>query len=338
MDINFHYFAVKTVSRLAGFDESEAQIIAEYSEFIDDFAIYKPMFFDDVPKFAQHLAVKVDSGYTFKPVTTGYVNLFEIARMLDPENQKLIITPFHFMPTIPIEKLPDRKDWRVSPADFKTPSIINDLLSDAKKRFLEDKDTNRHINLIRIGMLLHTFADTYAHEGFSGYSGWENSSRIEKVIDNKTGRDITSQYKDLHLPPIAHTNVGTAPDDSFVTFFMCCKRNENDDFNGRYERNNTDVFVSVAKLILNYLRGCLNKDDISVSEWKKISGDLLKGFLIDVKGLSRLVPHWKSLFHDVNFSYNVNELTSKSDDFFHYNVIANEIREKVNGESFISVF
>ena len=37
MDISFHYFAVKTVAFAAGFSEAEAQRIAEFSQFIDDF-------------------------------------------------------------------------------------------------------------------------------------------------------------------------------------------------------------------------------------------------------------------------------------------------------------
>lgn len=40
MDISFHYFAVKTVAFAAGFSEAEAQRIAEFSQFIDDFNWY----------------------------------------------------------------------------------------------------------------------------------------------------------------------------------------------------------------------------------------------------------------------------------------------------------
>lgn len=35
MDINFHYYAVKTLAIHAGFDEECAQIIARYSQFVD---------------------------------------------------------------------------------------------------------------------------------------------------------------------------------------------------------------------------------------------------------------------------------------------------------------
>ena len=34
---------------------------------------------------------------------------------------------------------------------------------------------------MQLGMALHTYADTYAHCGFSGLEGWENKAVIKKV-------------------------------------------------------------------------------------------------------------------------------------------------------------
>ena len=39
MDINFHYFAVKVLTVNAGFEESDAQLISSYSQFVDDFEV-----------------------------------------------------------------------------------------------------------------------------------------------------------------------------------------------------------------------------------------------------------------------------------------------------------
>lgn len=51
MDISFHYFAVKTVARAAGYDEQKAQRIAEFSQFIDDFNWYKCRCAGNVPDY-----------------------------------------------------------------------------------------------------------------------------------------------------------------------------------------------------------------------------------------------------------------------------------------------
>lgn len=57
MNINFHYFAIKVLAIAAGFDYSDAQIIAEYSQFVDDFhpLLDKPMNCYCAPKRAQFL-------------------------------------------------------------------------------------------------------------------------------------------------------------------------------------------------------------------------------------------------------------------------------------------
>ena len=38
MNINFHYYTVRALGQLAGFPPEEAQLIAEYPQFIDDYA------------------------------------------------------------------------------------------------------------------------------------------------------------------------------------------------------------------------------------------------------------------------------------------------------------
>jgi hypothetical protein len=50
---------------------------------------------------------------------------------------------------------------------------------------------------MHIGMLLHTFADTYAHQLFTGYNGAENKVILVKVTDNITKEDETKKYVTL---------------------------------------------------------------------------------------------------------------------------------------------
>ena len=39
MDINFHYYTVKALAVYAGFSEEYSQLIAEYSQFTDDYSL-----------------------------------------------------------------------------------------------------------------------------------------------------------------------------------------------------------------------------------------------------------------------------------------------------------
>ena len=194
MDINFHYYAVKTLAIHAGFDEECAQIIARYSQFVDDFTIYKTMVLDNVPTFARHLAKPYKGKWLFTPVTTGFDSWFEMARLALEQNQRNITIPFHFIP--PHTKLnevktgDERTAWRVVPAKMDLGHLICGLLTDAKDKFIHAPQATE--NLMRIGILLHIFADTYAHQNFSGFWDWENYCELTGCRD-ENGQDITSK-------------------------------------------------------------------------------------------------------------------------------------------------
>lgn len=90
---------MKTLAVKAGYTDDEAQTIANYSQFVDDFTNYNYMLLSAVPDFARHLAKKItDSVWLFNPVTTGFESWFDMALLLLEKNQKNILTPFHFIP------------------------------------------------------------------------------------------------------------------------------------------------------------------------------------------------------------------------------------------------
>lgn len=87
MDINYHYFAVKTLADLAGFPDADSQRIASYSQFVDDYDIYATITLDYVPDFAQYLAKKKGKNWKFNPVTTGFNSLIDMSRLMKLSNQ-----------------------------------------------------------------------------------------------------------------------------------------------------------------------------------------------------------------------------------------------------------
>jgi hypothetical protein len=371
MDINYHYFAVKAIACKSGFAKDEAQMIATYSQFVDDFDLYIYIWLDEVPEYARYLAKKVIRGYFFNPVTTGFDGLKQVL-LVKEKNQNWILTPYHFIPERRIKQLLNRCDWCVTPARMDTPSLITEMLKKAKETLITDKQSDRKVHLMRIGMLLHTFADTYAHQNFSGYWGWENHSYIEKVIDNIDNKDITSSYNPgryKELPSIGHTNVSHAPDDSNVTFDIREKLYEEDKkYSLYYSRSNTVEYLTASREIMNFLRSCLKLPPIEEREWNEFSKLLSKGFLTAQKDVTRLKEHWESIFPTMSFHYKKDEVlqsmltlhdensdgdflealydqdasstlfSAKSDLFFQYNVLADEIRTTVHDEKFSPVW
>ncbi|MDL2231974.1 hypothetical protein LJC63_00135 [Ruminococcaceae bacterium OttesenSCG-928-L11] len=369
MDINFHYYAVKAIAVRAGFDEADAQYIASYSQFVDDFDSSFVVMLTDVPEYARYLALGSTWGlYWFMPVTTGFNSWFDMAQLITHSNQKWIVTPFHFIPELPLNNPALPANWRVAPADIDVPSLITDMLVESRTAFLTSTPATRSASLMRIGMLLHIFADTYAHQRFSGFQGWENHSYLRNVTNNIGNDDVTTLYDpDMYytLPSVGHTNVNHAPDDSHVRFEMAQKANAGDDaYSLVYQRSNTEVFCDAAKEILKFLLSCNGLPMISDAEWALFVDSFRQGLLTPSKNEQFLNHHWHAQFDTITFAYNrenmMNSMLSttgevlegearnlaevhgidplvfavKSDAYYRYNVTADEIRRRVTGEPY----
>ncbi|HEX2937316.1 MAG TPA: DUF6765 family protein [Ruminiclostridium sp.] len=356
MDINFHYFAVKTLARKAGFNENDAQVIAQYSQFVDDYNQYENLWLSDVPVFARSLARKLPIGWFFYTVTTGFDSWDDMARLVIPKYQREITIPYHFIPTQPLNvQRKTRDEWRTNPARMDTPSLMQSLMLEAQNIY---KTNPLKENLIRIGLLLHTFADTYAHQNFSGFHGWENYCWLTRAVNNIDGSDITASFspgKYHKIYAIGHTEATHAPDLSYLTMDLKLKLSEGDNYTFSYTRSNTQEFTFASQEILNFLCDCLGTPHPSQDDWNTFSTRLAQGFLTTSEKVPELCSHWSNVFPEYQYyydkkplfgettnqllvSYNVGEtanqvMGTRSDDFFHYNVIAMDIRNKVSGKT-----
>lgn len=159
MDINFHYFAVKTIALESGFDENAANRIAAFSQFLDDYDIWVNYIFESVPKYAESLIIK--SPNVFYTVTTGFT-LLDSFRLITNKYQKEIVVPFYFIPTKKLNDFePPYSDdlYKTEPATINGTFLIKTLLDNAKKKYI-DKEPPKGIeakaeadkyNLMRIG-------------------------------------------------------------------------------------------------------------------------------------------------------------------------------------------
>lgn len=370
MDINFHYYAVKAVARKAGFPENEAQRIASFSQYVDDFDASSRTILTNVPPWAQYLATSLPFGYwVFCPVTTGFNSWFDMAALALPSNQKWIVMPFHFIPTQPLNTIAEAANRRVVPANMGVDSLIQNMLVEARTQLLHPTDgLTRNDHLMRIGMLLHIFADTYAHQRFSGFQGWENHSNLTRVMNTINGENVTANYTPdvyYYMPSIGHTNVGHAPDDSNVEFDMRQRMNAGDGgYSVTYTRSNVDVFSDAAHEILNFLLSCRGDADIGAAGWVEFCNLLRQGFQTTHKEAPQLNPHWNAIFPGWNFGYSKDTvlqnvhmaaeipmegdlllfareqgihplvLAAQSNDYYRYNVFADQIRGRVAGEPY----
>ena len=316
MDIAFHYFAVKTLARLAGFAETDAQIIAENSQMVDDFDFTRYWNCSNVPRYiknSEDYDLCVWGGY-FNPAQTGFLcdgllGYTDYVNLVRYRFQKFTCAPFHFIP--PDRSMIGKEEYRVRPAKLGDGSIISQLLEQAMKEFRAAEGTKlRHRKLMKLGVLLHIFADTVAHHMFSGFNAYVNMTKLVQVTNNITKGDETKKYKSNtqkllnHLtrwvpwftPAIGHMMLEHVPDLTHLTFKMEYRDNNQV---RTYERNNTEEFLDVSRQILDFLCDCLGTPRFVDTRWKDVRKMLNAVFQTDIseyKGQEETVKHLQKVW------------------------------------------
>lgn len=178
MEKDFHYHLIYSLAKVAGCNHPD--IIAYASQFVDDndegqFSIDgEEMFFPD--------KVKANGEYYYPIMTQSFS-----PKSFDIYIQKYVYIPFHFLPgdnNVDIEGIKNKFST--------TPNSQN-------ARFLLDEALESG-NPYQIGIALHTFADTWSHQNFTGlHEDWNSIYpwyRIDKNI----------------APNIGHCEAGHSPD------------------------------------------------------------------------------------------------------------------------------
>jgi hypothetical protein len=152
MNIEFHYYSLYYLCVSAGFSESDAETIALSSQLVDESISPREVF--------------LNGRRLFTEVTQNYV-------FWDEDVGAQIYRPFHFIPGDPEEAATKRIDEKASPYVVTADSPLSrDILITAL----------RTQNLFRIGIALHSYADTWAHQNYSGKSEKLNSLDPSSII------------------------------------------------------------------------------------------------------------------------------------------------------------
>ena len=145
MDIEFHYWITGIIAFEVGFTEEEAKTIAYSSQYVDE---------NDVSITVQE-----------KSSSEKYVNFVsQTMNILQPKDRLMRIYPiFHFIPGDPVAPSARRRDGKMHLFNT-TPNnrFANELMDEAFKAPDE-------VRLFRIGIATHAFADTWAHQNFTGW-------------------------------------------------------------------------------------------------------------------------------------------------------------------------
>ena len=201
MKIDFHYYCVAILARAAGFNSEDALTIAYASQYVDHSTESELMPLD----------IK-GSNLKFDPVRTAYDLLKpkQGLKALSWSAQKRIYIPFHFIPSKPFD-----------PSKRKSFTFRTERASQFGRELLDEaaKEENHKRRLCRIGVALHTYADSWSHADFSGIEDpvENNVSGIhlwDRAKEGWTHPKIENVGLDA-LPEIGHAEAGFFPDLSY---------------------------------------------------------------------------------------------------------------------------
>ena len=249
MQRDFHYYCIAVLGRAAGFNRDDALTIAYASQYTDD------------STESDLIRLELDEGdLRFDPVRTSYAGL-ETIHSLAWSAQKRVWIPFHFLPPKPFNP----EESQAFSFITRPNSIFGQmLLAEAANEPLE----NHSRRLCRIGVAVHTYADSWAHQDFSGRESRQENDVESIYLRNRT----TNHWQKLFienlifdaLPFIGHGEAGYFPDLAFQEW-KCVVGGER-----QVGRDNIETFAEAARAIYDQLRPLDKTDSEPPIPWGEI--------------------------------------------------------------------
>jgi hypothetical protein len=152
LNIDFHYAVIYAVARLGGLGPNEAQTVAHACQYVDDATT------DGLLRFA--------GGETFERIASAH-EMLDYKNAADEQNRRVWV-PFHFLPGAEGTSLEEQAICR--PNSEVAKAMVRHVLA------AQDAPNALH----RLGVTLHVYVDTWAHQGFSGIvSDYNRISHLE---------------------------------------------------------------------------------------------------------------------------------------------------------------
>lgn len=253
MNRDAHYYAILAFCRACGFKKESALTIAYASQFVDDARI-NLMFINNTS--AQLMHDRVNHRPAFFNMATCH-SYFQM-RTFNYEAMVNNTSAFHFVPGCKGENFTKKLRCR------EESPVILDIIKEA---FMED-------DLIKLGIVLHVYADTFSHQGFSGVLSKVNDikncnakTKVELgileellIIWERLSPKRYEKSLDYLLPAYGHCQALELPDLPYVAWSY--EYDYSDEFNGTYKLidiNNKERYQRAFTNIKKYLEAYLIK-------------------------------------------------------------------------------
>ncbi len=225
MQIDFHHAVTYVSARLAGFSHKDADVIAYAAQYVDD---------------ATHGGIVCfDNKAMYERISSAHKSI-DPTNLIDLENQKVWM-PFHFLPG----------NGTIRPGRNPKGTFIQKLIALPDSPVAQEMvrtailDHDKPYALHRLGITMHVYADTWAHQGFAGVLHEINQVTdfdeigSSGVFEGGLG-DFIGRIFEKAIPPLGHGQANIFPDMPFLSW-----RYKNG-FGQVIERNNTEDFCRAA--------------------------------------------------------------------------------------------
>ncbi|WP_308112590.1 MULTISPECIES: DUF6765 family protein [Paraburkholderia] len=233
MNIDFHYGVVYIVARTGGMAPAEALTVAHACQYVDDATT------SGILRFA--------GGETFERFATAH-KLFDYTNTEDDQN-RLVWTPFHFLPAGEGETLEEKAVCRPDSA----------VAREVVRRAIRQRGTDTALH--RLGVTLHAYVDTWAHQGFAGIESPMNRVHMLEAEDctregwlarlTRATRHLVQHVEEDVLTlalPVGHGAALHYPDQPWAKWHYIDGRNE------RVKRHNLPEFMQAAEMTCRAVR------------------------------------------------------------------------------------
>jgi len=286
MQIDFHFYAIYALARAAGFKPGDAHTIAYSSQYTDDAKYEHPLDFENGGRFQQVLSAH---------------------RFLDPD---VLIKPTCYRIWVPFHFLPGNLGQ-----DFYERMLVraNSVVAQRMLQKFLGTDLTPY-SLQRLGIILHTYADTWSHQNFMGLIHDMNDAKRVKVEGTGKGflKSLISKLKkevlEYYAPKLGHAQAGTIPDEPYRKWRYTDYKG--DCFQISNQERSLDAAQNCYMLLLRFLERFPQVSHSPALSWERILGGI--GELLILKGeIKDRVYAWQKSISTGRIGFEVQDKDTK---------------------------
>lgn len=355
MNIQFHYFVIRFLTKSLGFDDKTSQIIATTSQFIDDSDKKEPVHLIR----ADISGKKIEERGLYSNDGKGIVvhipkSIHETLDDFGDPTEEFIyqdtehicwksMVPFHYPPLEPLNyKDRDCLAYQVeAPHEYYSGTVFRELTDYAISQYLgkaAEKDTEQETS-IRIGAITHMLADSFAHTSVNGLISKQiNDCSVLQVLDGDFSKYLTDKYKisdeeKERIPYVGQYKMKTVMDDCYIRATIS---HDGLPVPVGVTFDNLDNSMAAAKCIYNFYLKLLEKSDDGYSIWEGTYAPVIRSMLsFRNTDTAELIKKWTEKCPDISFSYSKGDIMEKlkSEAYREYlygaAVVADDMRNEV---------